>query len=319
VYDVDQTGLKEDTLGDAMNGKIPVFGAVGSAYGFAFGRFLTVLRLSWFWLAVVIGLNVYWGPAIMEATVQGLKAFESGGQEAMAAAMSGVQFESNVLQLVQSLAGLFILVALVRAVVSQDYRDGVPVHIISGMSDLRVLGVSILLMIAIIAGAIGIGIVFGILAAVLTQAGAGAVVGILAIVLGLFLIWVFLRLSLVLPVAAVESNLGVERSWSLMKGNSLRMLIALLLTFIPFGIGVSFAFSAILGPEIFQGFPQPDQANPQAFQGAIMAWFGALVEKMAANWPVFMGFSALVTMISYGLWAGLLGRAYRAAANMDGE
>jgi hypothetical protein len=302
-----------------MNGKIPIFGAVGSAYGFAFGRFLTVLRLSWFWLAIVVGLNMYWGPEIMAATAEGFKAFQNGGPEAMQAAISGVQLESNLLQLITNLAGIIILVALVRAVVSQDHRDGVPLHILSGMPDLRVLGATLLLMIAFIAALIGIGIVFGVVAAVLGQAGGGALVGILALVLVVVILWVMLRLSLVLPVAAVEPNLGVERSWSLMKGNSLRMLLAILLTFIPYGLALSMAFGAILGPDALQGFPQPDPAKPEAMQGAIMAWLGGFFEKAAANWQIFAGFSAVASLISYGLWAGLLGRAYRATTGMDGE
>lgn len=302
-----------------MNGKIPVFGAVASAYGFAFGNFLTVLRLSWFWLAIVLGLSVYWGPAIFAATAEGMKAMQTGGPEAMQAAMSGVQFESNILQLVSSLSQIIILVALVRAVISQNYRDGVPLHIISGMPDLRVIGAFLLLMIAAIAAAIAIALVFGVLAAVLAQAGAGAVVGILGLVLFVVLLWVVLRLSLVLPVAAVESNLGVERSWSLMKGNSLRMLLAYLITFIPFGIAVAFAFSTLIGPEVFQSFPVVDpKAGPDAMQAAMFGWLGTFFERIAANWPVFAGLSIVVNLLYFGLMAGLLGRAYRAATGMDG-
>lgn len=300
-----------------MNGKIPIFGAVASAYGFAFGNFLTVLRLSWFWLAVVAGLNIYWGPKVMEATIEGFKAFQNGGPEAMAAAMSSVQFESNVMQLVSGLASVLIIVALVRVVISQDKRDGVPLHILSGMPDLRVIGVYILLVIAMIAAVFGIAIVFGIVGAMLNAAGAGAIVGILGLILVVLFLWVALRLSLVLTVAAVEANLGVERSWSLMKGNSLRMLIAYILTFVPFGIGVIFAFSALVGPDVWASIPQIDQSNPQAFQGALMAWLATFFQGISANLPIWMAVGSVVNMIYYGLIAGLLGRAYRAAANMD--
>lgn len=302
-----------------MSGKIPVFGAVASAYGFAFGRFLTVLRFSWFWLAIVLGLSIYWGPAIFAATAEGMKAMQTGGPEAMQAAMSGMQFESNILQLVSNLAQIIIMVALVRAVVSQDFRDGVPLHIVSGMPDLRVIGAFLLLLIAAIAAAIGGAIVFGVLAAILNQAGAGAVVGILALVLVIVLLWVVLRLSLVLPVAAVESNLGVERSWTLMKGNSLRMLLAFLLTFIPFGIAVGFVLSSLIGADIFQSLPVIDpKAGPQAMQAAMFGWLGLLFERLAANWPLFAGVSVIVNMLYFGLLAGLLGRAYRATTGMDG-
>lgn len=298
-----------------MNGKIPVFGAVASAYGFAFGRFLTVLRLSWFWLAIVAGLNIYWGPAIMAALSEGMKAFATGGPEAMQAAMSGVQFESNMLSLVQNLAGIIIFVALVRAVISRDFRDGVPLHILSGMPDLRAIGVLILLMIAVIAAVIGLVIVMAILGA----AGGGAVAGIIALILFPVMIWVSLRLSLVLPVAAVESNLGVERSWSLMKGNSFRMFLAILMTFIPFGVAVGMLFSTLLASGPMEPFPQLDQSNPQAFQAAMFTWLGSLFGGMAANWPAYVGASMITTLLSTGLWAGLLGRAYRAVTNMDGE
>lgn len=302
-----------------MNGKIPVFGAVASAYGFAFGRFFTVLRLSWFWLAVVTGLSFYWGPTIMAGWSEGLKALQTGGPEAMQAAMSGIQFEANMLSLVSNLAQIFIVVALIRAIVSQDFRDGVPLHIISGMPDLRVIGVYILLLIAIIAATIGIGIVFGVVSAILAQVGAGALVGILALILVVLCLWVALRLSLVLPVAAVESNLGVERSWELMKGNSLRMLLALLLTFIPFAVAVGFVFTTLVGPDLLQSFPAIDpNASPQAMQSAVLAWVSTLFEHMKANWALFAGASVVVNLLYFGLMAGLLGRAYRATTGMDG-
>jgi hypothetical protein len=295
-----------------MNGKIPVFGAVASAYGFAFGHIGTVLRLSWLWLAVLAGLSIYWGPEIMAATVE---AFKAGTPEAMQAAMSGVQGKSSLMQLVQFLASVIILVALVRVVISGDDRSGVPVHILSGMPDLRVIGVTILLIIAIVAAMFGLGIVIGILGA----AKAGAVAGIVSLVFMALMIWVFLRLSLVLPVAAVESNLGVERSWSLMKGNSLRMLLAILIVFIPFGALVMFAFSAVMGPEAFQNLPKVDPQNPAAFQAAMMTWMGTFFERMQANFLPLTALQLVITLISNALWAGLLGRAYRATTGMEGE
>jgi hypothetical protein len=295
-----------------MNGKIPVFGAVASAYGFAFGHIGTVVRMSWLWLVALTALTFTWGPEIMAATVE---AFKAGTPEAMQAAMSGVQGKSSLLQLVQFLAGVVILVALVRVVISGDERPGVPVHILSGMPDLRVLGVTILLIIAFVAAMFGVGIVMGILGA----AGAGAVAGILALVLVVVLIWVMLRLSLVLPVAAVESNLGVERSWSLMKGNSLRMLFAILLTFIPFGIAVMFIFGALMGGDGFPAFPQIEPGNGPAAQAAMMTWIGVVFEKIQANFIPLTAVQIVATLISNALWAGLLGRAYRATTGMDGE
>jgi hypothetical protein len=171
-----------------------------------------------------------------------------------------------------------------------------------------------LLIIAIVAAMFGLGIVLGILGA----AGGGPVAGIVMLVVLVLMLWVFLRLSLVLPVAAVESNLGVERSWSLMKGNSFRMLLALLITFIPFGFVVMFAFSAVMGPEAFQDIPKFDPQNPAAFQAALMTWMGTFFERIQANFIPLTAMQLIVTLISNGLWAGLLGRAYRATTGMDG-
>jgi membrane-anchored glycerophosphoryl diester phosphodiesterase (GDPDase) len=143
------------------------------------------------------------------------------------------------------------------------------------------------------------------------------VVGLLMIALVIVFFWVCLRLSLVVPVAAVESNLGVERSWELMKGNSLRMLAAILLTMIPFSIAFQAVAAAILGVQELTPLPTYDPKNANAFVAALADRGIEQLEFMQARFPAIVALSTVSGLLSQGLWAGLLGYAYRAATNMN--
>jgi hypothetical protein len=288
--------------------KIPVIGTVARAYGFAIGNFVTVFRLSWFWALISAAALFYWGPEVMAAAIQFMKTQDVKQMEAVSQA-------SNAISLVQTLASIVIIVALLRAVISQDFRPGVPVHLFSGMPDLRVLLVALLLFIAAIAAIFAFGIVFGILAGILTAiapGAAGPAAGIVSALVALALLWVVLRLSLVVPVASVENTLGVERSWALMKGNTIRMFFAIVLTFAPLALAAGLIFGQIAGP-----FPVLDAADPKLASEAVQTWMLKAFETATSNWPLYVGVNFILTIFLAGLQCGLLGHAYRSATGMN--
>jgi hypothetical protein len=294
-----------------MHGLIPVFGSVSAAYGFAFGRFLTLFRLSWLWLVASAAVMIAWGPEIQAA----MREFEVSKN---AEALNPVLPKIFGLGVVQFVAQVIVLVALLRAVISRNYRDGVPLHLLSGMPDLRLIGAAILLLIAFIAAGFAVGLIFGLVAAVAAAAGASALVAVAGVVLFAAALYVGLGLALVAPVASVEPTLGVERSWELMKGNRLRFFAASLLTFLPLGLALTAAFFVFVVPQVG---PLPELAglDQKAMQAAIQEYQAKVDAFLQQDYFLYAAGATVLTMISLGLQAGLLGHAYRCVTNMTNE
>ncbi len=295
-------------LGEAMH-TLPIFGTVVRAYGFALGRFGTVLRLSWLWMAIYAAALFTWGPEVNAAMAK----FQQTQDPTVVQDMLGQIFG---LAIVQLLAQVIVMVALLRAVISQNYREGVPLHLFSGMPDLRVLGVILLLVIAFMAGAIGLAMVVGLVEAILTAAGAASALPILLLALYALIIWAGLRISLVMAVASVEPNLGVERSWELTKGNVLRLLVSIILLALPFVIVLGAVFFAVVVPA-FGPLPNIEGLSQQDAQKAIQTYMMTVQTALQANWPVYVAVTTLLTLFGAGLQAGFFGHAYRSLNGMD--
>ena len=96
-------------------------------------------------MAIYAAALFTWGPEVNAAMAK----FQQTQDPTVVQDMLGQIFG---LAIVQLLAQVIVMVALLRAVISQNYREGVPLHLFSGMPDLRVLGVILLLVIAFMAG-----------------------------------------------------------------------------------------------------------------------------------------------------------------------
>lgn len=295
-----------------MNGKIPILGTVGSAYGFLFGHFMTVVRLSWVWLLAAAVLQYMWTPGIEAAMAEFTKSQNPD-------TLSPVLGQIFAMSAVSLLGTLIVFVALLRVVISGDSRPGVPLHLFSGMPDLRLIAAVFLLFVAFAAAAIAFAFVMGFATILTGPAGAGIMVLLLAAVM----IYVGLGLSLVAPVASVEPNLGVERSWELMKGNRLRLFVASILTFLPFGLVIGVIFAAVVLPQVgpMPQFPQglEPEAAGKAFQKAFEEYTNKIDAVLKQDVGLYVGGLTLLNLLSLGLQAGLYGHAYRAATRMDGE
>jgi len=291
-------------------------GTVSRAFGFLIGDIVTIIRLAWAPLLASALLQYYFGGEIMQAALQTT-------QNSDPTRMMAYMPQQFLMGLVQFLAGIIALVVLLRVVIFGDRKPGLFVYLWFGGAEIRIVAVSILLLIAIIAGFIGVAIVFGLLGALASQVPVlGIAVGILAIVAVFVVLWIVLRLTLISPVIVAESGLGVERSWALMKGNALRMFLILLLTFIPLTIVSWLVFVAALGgdfpafPDIFSGMAKP--GNQAEIQAAINQWQTQLMQAYSKHWLVLNVLGFIYNLVSTALVAGLTGSAYVAASGKNG-
>jgi hypothetical protein len=296
--------------------KIPVMGTVSRAYGFLLGDFATIVRLAWAPLLIGAGLSYAYGPQIMDATIAA-----KDNPDAMVALMP-TQF---LIGIVTFFTGIMATVALLRVVVFGDRKPGLFVYLWLGAAEFRIIVVTILLVIALIAAMIGAGLVFGLLGVMSSAVpGAGALVAFAAVALAFVLIWAMLRLSLVSPVVVAESNLGVERSWQLMSGNVLRMLLVLIFTFVPYAIAASLVGIAIIGNDFpaFPAFPamggadaEATKAAAEAFGKAMEAWQLDFTKATRAHYPELTVLGFVGNLISTALAAGAFGNAYNAVTD----
>jgi hypothetical protein len=293
--------------------KIPVFGTVSRAYGFLIGDFGTILRLAWAPLLGAAIVQYYIGSQVMDAMMQATAT--SDPTRIMAYAP-----QNFLLGCVQFLAGIIATVALLRVVISGDRKPGLFVYFWFGSAEIRLVAVYILLFIAAIAAFVGFGIVFAILAALVSQVPALGVVLIVAVFALMFVVlWVVLRLTLIAPVIVAESGLGVERSWALTRGNALRLLFIILLTFVPLAFITGLIFFAVLGGD-FPAFPdvfsmaKPGGAGQAAVQEAIKTWQAHLMEAYRKHWPEVSALGLFYTIVSTALFSGMSGSAYIAAS-----
>ncbi len=295
--------------------KIPVMDTVSRTYGFLLGDIGTIVRLAWAPLLIGSGLSFVYGPQIMDAALQ------TPNDPTSAMAQAPAQF---LLGIVAFVTGIMATVALLRVVIFGDRKPGLFVYLWFGGAELRLIVVSILLLIAIIAGGIALALVFALLGGVAAAVPAmSGLVVVAAFALVPVMIWAALRLSLISPVVVAENNLGVERSWQLMSGNVIRMFLVLLLTFVPYFLVVVIATFAILGSDMppFPAFPamggadaSATSAGAEAFRKAMEAWQLGLTKATRAHFEELTVLGFFGNLIQTALAAGAFGNAYNAAA-----
>lgn len=296
--------------------KIPVFGTVSRAYGFLLGDFATIVRLAWAPLLVGAGLSYVYGPQMMDATIAA-----KGNPDALAA-LAPTQFLIGVAAFV---TGVMATVALLRVVIFGDRKPGLAVYFWFGGAELRIVVVTILLGVAFIAAMIGAGLVIGLLGVMSAAVpGMGMLVSIAVFALAVGFVYAMLRLSLVSAVVVAENNLGVERSWQLMSGNVLRMLLVLILTFVPYVIVALLLGLAVVGNDLpaFPAFPSLGGADADAtkaaaetFRKAMETWQIDLTKAMRTHYPALAVLGFAGNLVSTALAAGAFGSAYNAVSD----
>lgn len=288
--------------------KVPVFSTVSKAYGFVLGDFGTVFLIAWLPLLAVTAFNVQFGREALEMAI-------AGGLSPEAAQGSPMNLLASILGAV---ASIMVLIALLRVVIFGQRPGGV-FYLWFGMTELKLLGAYVLLIVAFIAAVIAISIVLGIAGA----AGGGPVVGVGVIVLMFALLWVMLRLSILPATVAAENTMGVERTWALTAGNAMRLFFVFLLVYIPFGIAAIVLLGAVLGgslpamPDFVALTAAAENGNAQQadqMQQAVIAWQKGFLQAMLDNWMVVQILGFVLSVVQTALFAGIAGNAYLALA-----
>jgi hypothetical protein len=292
-------------------GKIPVFRTVGRAYGFAIGRYLTVLGIIWLPLALLTVISHFLiQPYYLEFAAH-------GGQQMPLGVDPRFERANLLMQLVVLVVSTMVSVGIAREILG--LRTGPRfVYFRFGGAEFRALVGSfalILLLIVIVVGMIIGASIAGIALAAVTAglepraaalAKALIAFGLIVFVM-LALVFIMARLSfLFLPATVAEGKIGIARSWELTRGNFWRIFWIGFLIFVPLVIAFFCFVIAILGPGYFE-FALQHAKDPQAIQAYVMQ----RVQPIVTN-PLAIAGSFLLYPIIYGLAFSPPAFAYRA-------
>jgi hypothetical protein len=298
-----------------MTNKIPVGATIARAYGFAFGNILNNLGAIWIPLAILYGLFFVFYGRYMDA----MMAFMSHDLEAIQRALP---------YFFGMYAVLFVLLTAQIAALTKEalgLRKGSAwLQFPFGMGMWRLLigyialfFVAILLEIALflagfVGGAIG-GVIAKLVAGHYALVAISAVTAVVMIAVFCAFIYCMVRLSFLLAPAAVEGPRALRRGWALTRGNFWRIFTIWLAAIIPLFV-LEFVFlHFMVGFHFFP--PHMNAMSPQdamQWQQQQMGAVRQIMEKTRSLWYIAFPIGVVVSVILYGLMAGISAFAYRA-------
>ena len=288
--------------------ELPVGRTIAHAYGFLFGRILTVVSLSWVAAVLFAGLR--------------FASFKIGPLVHPIADHA----QTAALHLGAVLGGLLLLSAmaipLTRAALGEHEGWSVA-HFVVGAREIRLFLAVVrvyVIVIALIAVSV-IGVVNAAKGADMAMAQWPALAGTglpiaaiahgVAVALGLIVTtYVGLRLSFLLyAVAAAEPHASLRQAWSLGAGNVVRMLVVTAVIFVPVYAAVFAAEYWLIGPPLLSACQALVHATPPDMD-ALMALFAPHAEVLS------LGAAVLLTVLA-ALGAGASATAYRRLTGAD--
>ncbi len=289
--------------------KILVRQTIAAAYRFTFGGLEKVIALIWLPM-IVITVGDYFSTG---ASLSGrAAAVDSGDFSQMGPVMAG-QFAFAVVELILLCV---IGVAIAREILSPLEQRPSFLRFSLGSAEMRAVGgfagiYLLLVVVALVCGVAGM-----ILSGVLGSNFAGVLVpgqaaiglaGLLVLVLLPVLLPVFVRLSyFIVPSAVAGGKFGLEQSWTLAKGNVLRIIvISLAVTLPPVLIG-ALATGFVLGPDVFN--PHLDLLTDK---GALDRLALEQLRQRAAHLPLLEGIAFILAPFLYGLCFSAPAFAYK--------
>ncbi|GEM_PF-522657 len=302
--------------------KVPVMATIEAAYGFAFGRFLTVLGVVWLPYLLLYGF-IFGVPAALGTDFLDLMFSPFGGNPNPFAPwyMLGVRF-------LPWIAAAIIQVGVLERALG--IKTGPALAYLSlGKPVWRMLGAWILAAIFFIIAIIVIAVIGGILIAIAALAASSnkLVMGLaIAVLVAAIVVTVFyfaLRLFFLLgAVVVAEQRIGIERTVELSKGNVGRLFVIALAIFIPVliaemilaAIFLASAFPALSHlahtlPAIQAGEGQNPFPQVMAHMSIMMH---ALLRETGPYFYVLVAVGFLFRVLVIGLLAGAAAHAYRA-------
>jgi hypothetical protein len=291
--------------------RIPVGKSIGGAYGFLFGRILTILGLSWLPAAIYAGARL---------------AFLRHIGTAVAASVQAGHHPSWQVHLAMLLFFVFslLMVAVIALPLNREalgMRDEpVLARFVIGARELKLLWayiridvLAVALVVALFFAAVGARI--GTEAALAAWAKDTAlmqfpVVAIVhkaaAVIAVLIFLFVSFRLGfLIAPVTAAEDKGRLARAWELSRGSFWRMLAIFLAILVPLAIAILACEYAVLHAQLH------DIAHAM-FASGRHPDASVLVSVVAEHGPALAAIAAAAMVIASALFAGAGAAAYRA-------
>jgi hypothetical protein len=295
--------------------KIPVGATIAHAYRFAFGNFVTVLRVIWIPLAVQLALSIL----LLTRTAQFLSATQAHDPAAPSL------FRPLLLLYPIFLVLFFMQLLLATEIALNPHSEPSGFHFPLGKKLWRLVGGFLMAGLAILALMIA-AILGSYLLGILVQAGintmppagaklASAFATLIFFFLGLGgIIFVGVRFLFLLgAVNVAERRLGVGRAWLLSRRNFWRAFAVILVVAFPFTVvnyGAMFALA---------GMPQiPHGATVEAVQAARMAWNIKAISAMAASWYIVLPAYGILIVLYFGAGCSAQAFAYRALTEDEG-
>jgi len=312
--------------------KLPVFSTFGNALGFAFGSFLTCLRLAWLPITLLLLAQqaVQW--LVLDDVIGRMPDLRDVGRENPLAVfriilniwqqMAPIQIP---LMLLQALVIAAVAVSIHRVILFGDRREGSLLNFSFGKTELMYMLMAAAMSIAGIA--ILASILFPAVYVVadgnlpgfidgfrrfpdnveeLVRSGRFGLLGIAYLLAGLIVIFVSVRLAVWPPSVVATGSLSPSEPWSLMRGNVLRFIGLVFLSGGAIWIlmaGTSIAIFSQGGFESIKALQSLDLQGPaelqQLMRERIMPFLPVFYVIVLLLYTFVISFSIALTSYSY--------------------
>jgi hypothetical protein len=199
----------------------PVFKAFSAGLAYIVAHFFTIVKILWLPTLLLMAVQVYLMPSMIDAQVQ-LGGMEQGGDPtAMFAAMGPMMRTTALLYVAMAILYPMMIAGLLRHVIRGE-APRLPFYLWFGADELRIVAAFLLLIImAIILGIAGFlsVMVVGLTLSLAAGALGGILMGFAPLVLLGVLIWFFIRMSIVYAATVGERTVGVAESWNITAGH----------------------------------------------------------------------------------------------------
>lgn len=291
--------------------KVPVGDTIAFAYRFAFGEFLTLLRLSWIPLTIMMVAIHFLSHSLPLGTIGAAdpKQFSLGyGQIASFIAMFALQ-----------------LVCIATAIVAytEHALHPSPDRKFFYLPSAKVVGkvLAALLLFGLAFGAViisAVGIIYiaqlaGKTSSGMERPGGGFISTLVAISVMGAAYYAFIRATFILtPLVVAEGKIDLRRAWDLGRGNFWRYAA------IALGIALPFLIASLAASLLFAKLVALPQSALDSAQSAaerqqmIMAWNATIGAQLRMLWPLMTIINIGIYTVMYGISAGASVFAYRA-------
>jgi hypothetical protein len=298
--------------------KIPVWRTVAQSYGFAFGKYLTILGIIWLPMLVQSAFTYS-----LQGSLHALMAASAHGH----GPMFDPQFArlNLLVQIVALIALTIVSVGITKEVLG--IRSGPRFFYARfGAAELRVvvgyIALFFLFIVFVLAFVLGVLILAGISAVIAGQLALPAVKGIatLVIICAAVAVWLALLFAIVrltflfLPSTVAERRIGIARSWELTSGNFWRIFAIGTLVLLPLVVA-GFALGLTILGSGYIDFAMQHYGDPEAIRQYVMQRMAMFFQAM----PIILVVNFFISPVIYGLTIAPASYAFRALMPMPPE